>query len=170
MRHEVQASSLCAKGSLVALTLYVAVPAQFLRAILTEAVERWTTAHHLRFTPAYTTVRLFTVAEGLNALARWVAPATGLDVVLAGGEIDAVGFNTGNGALGDVILVREEQPLFEPEIVAKGNAPADLAELLASYIIDGRFSRNTQPFIALQSTQRGRIALSNLVVRGVHGC
>ena len=69
---------------------------------------------------------LLTVAERLNALGRSLVPATVLDAVLRDVEIDAIGVNARDGALGNVVLVREDQPLLEPEIAPESNSPLTL--------------------------------------------
>src|SRR5262245_8877963 len=116
--------------------------------------------------------RLLIVAQRLDTLGGSLVPATVLDVVLRDVEIDPIGVNARDDALGNVVLVREDQPLFEPEIVPEGNSPADLAQLLARHIVDGRSSRNTQVSTGLVPTHRGWIVwivLPHLVVTVVHG-
>src|SRR6476646_2876423 len=54
-------------------------------------------------------LRLLIVAKHLDALGGALVPATGLDIVLGDIEVHAICVNTGNGALGDVVLVWEDQ-------------------------------------------------------------
>src|SRR4029077_13330797 len=106
--------------------------------------------------------RLLMVAQCLDALCRSLVPATVLDIVLGDVEIDPIGVNARDDALGNVVLVREDQPLLEPEVVPEGNSPADLAQLLARHIVDGRSSGNAHASTGLVPTHRGwivRIAL-----------
>jgi len=71
-------------------------------------------------------LRLLIVARHLEALGGALVPATGLDIVLGDIEVHAICVNTGNGALGDVVLVWEDQPLLEPEILHRAMPPLTL--------------------------------------------
>ena len=75
-------------------------------------------------------LRLLFGADPLNALGWWMVPATVLEVVLHDVEVNAFGVNTGNGALGDVVLVMNDQPVLEPEILPQGNSSSNLAQLV----------------------------------------
>jgi hypothetical protein len=55
-------------------------------------------------------VRLLVVAKRLDGLGGWIVPATGLDVVLGDGEVDAIGVKARDRALGDGVLVWESSP------------------------------------------------------------